>query len=163
MLVGNGTHCDIDQCSYYAPDIYKDRFLGWLSKYHYLPLVILSILLLAFGGLPFLLWGVFFRVTMGLHATWMVNSLTHFWGEPTVCHLRRLAEQLVGGPVGLRRGVARQSPRLSDIGPAWTRLVRDGCELAGGPILAANRLGHVCAPRQPKATNVKAASKTIHW
>ena len=41
----------------------------------------MSILLLAFGGLPFLLWGVFFRVTMGLHATWMVNSLTHFWGS----------------------------------------------------------------------------------
>jgi stearoyl-CoA desaturase (delta-9 desaturase) len=31
--------------------------------------------------LPFLLWGVFFRVTMGLHVTWMVNSLTHFWGR----------------------------------------------------------------------------------
>jgi fatty-acid desaturase len=81
MLVGNGTHCDLDQCSRYAPDICKDRFLVWLSKYHYLPLAILSILLLAFGGLPFLLWGVFFRVTMGLHATWMVNSLTHFWGS----------------------------------------------------------------------------------
>jgi stearoyl-CoA desaturase (delta-9 desaturase) len=52
----------------------------WLSKYNYVPLVVLSVLLLTFGGLPFLLWGVFFRVTMGLHATWMVNSLTHFWG-----------------------------------------------------------------------------------
>ena len=37
--------------------------------------------LLALGGVPFLLWGVFFRVTMGLHVTWMVNSLTHFWGR----------------------------------------------------------------------------------
>jgi len=35
---------------------------------------------MAIGGLPFLLWGVFFRVTAGLHATWMVNSLTHLWG-----------------------------------------------------------------------------------
>jgi stearoyl-CoA desaturase (delta-9 desaturase) len=81
MLVGDGTHCDIEQCSHYAPDICKDRYLVWLSKYHYVPLAILSILLLSFGGLPFLLWGVFFRVTMGLHATWMVNSLTHFWGS----------------------------------------------------------------------------------
>jgi stearoyl-CoA desaturase (delta-9 desaturase) len=63
MLVGNGTHCDVEQCA------------------RYVPLAILSILLLVFGGLPFLLWGVFFRVTMGLHATWMVNSLTHFWGS----------------------------------------------------------------------------------
>ncbi len=44
-------------------------------------LAILSILLLAFGGLPFLLWRVFFRVTVGLHATWMVDSLTHFCGS----------------------------------------------------------------------------------
>jgi stearoyl-CoA desaturase (delta-9 desaturase) len=81
MLVGDATHRNIDQCSHYAPDIRKDRFLLWLSKYHYVPLALLSILLLALGGLPFLLWGVFFRVTVGLHATWMVNSLTHFWGS----------------------------------------------------------------------------------
>jgi stearoyl-CoA desaturase (delta-9 desaturase) len=81
MLVGNATHCNVDECSRYAPDICKDWYLVWLSKYHYVPLAIVSILLLAFGGLPFLLWGVFFRVTMGLHATWMVNSLTHFWGS----------------------------------------------------------------------------------
>jgi fatty-acid desaturase len=81
MLVGEATHCNTEQCSRYAPDICKDRFLVWLSKYHCVPLVVLAIGLLAFGGLPFLLWGVFFRVTMGLHATWMVNSLTHFWGS----------------------------------------------------------------------------------
>jgi len=122
MLVGNATHCNIDDCSHYAPDICKDRFLVWLSKYHYLPLVILSILLLAFGGLPFLLWGVFFRVTMGLHATWMVNSLTHFWGKPEICHSGRLTEQLVRGRVEFRRGLAQQS-RLSDIGSAWACVV----------------------------------------
>lgn len=71
----------IEECSHYAPDICKDRFLVQLSKYHYVPLIVLSVLLLVFGGLPFVLWGVFFRVTIGLHATWMVNSLTHFWGS----------------------------------------------------------------------------------
>ena len=81
MLVGDATNCSPEECARYAPDICKDRFLVWLSKYHYVPLAILSILLLVFGGLPFLLWGVFFRVTIGLHVTWMVNSLTHFWGS----------------------------------------------------------------------------------
>jgi fatty-acid desaturase len=80
MLVGDATHCNVEQCARYAPDICKDRFLVWLSKYHYVPLVLLAIGLLVFG-LPFLLWGVFFRTTMGLHTTWMVNSLTHFWGS----------------------------------------------------------------------------------
>ena len=81
MLVGDVSHCNIDQCSRYAPDICKDRILVLLSKYHYVPLVIVGILLAAFGGLPFLLWGVFLRVTIGLHVTWMVNSLTHFTGS----------------------------------------------------------------------------------
>jgi fatty-acid desaturase len=27
------------------------------------------------------LWGVFLRVTLGLHATWLVNSATHLWGS----------------------------------------------------------------------------------
>jgi stearoyl-CoA desaturase (delta-9 desaturase) len=80
MLVGDATHCDIDECSRYAPDICRDRFLVWLSNYHYVPLVIVSLLLLAFGGLPFLLWGTFLRVTVGQHVTWMVNSITHIWG-----------------------------------------------------------------------------------
>ena len=80
MLVGDATHSKTGECSRYAPDLCSDRFLVWLSKYNYVPLLILSALLLALGGLPFLLWGVFLRVTMGLHATWMVNSLTHFWG-----------------------------------------------------------------------------------
>ncbi len=81
MLVGDATHCDIEECSHYAPDVCRDRFLVWLSNYHYVPLAILAVLLLAVGGLPFLLWGICFRVTMGLHSTWMVNSITHIWGS----------------------------------------------------------------------------------
>jgi len=27
------------------------------------------------------LWGVLLRVTLGLHATWLVNSATHLWGS----------------------------------------------------------------------------------
>jgi len=38
-----------------------------------------------FGGprsaVGMLLWGVFLRVTLGLHATWLVNSATHMWGS----------------------------------------------------------------------------------
>ena len=26
------------------------------------------------------LWGIFLRVVVGLHATWLVNSATHMWG-----------------------------------------------------------------------------------
>jgi len=40
-----------------------------------------GLVLLAIGGLPFLLWGTFARTVAGLHATWMVNSVTHTWGS----------------------------------------------------------------------------------
>jgi stearoyl-CoA desaturase (delta-9 desaturase) len=33
------------------------------------------------GRAPFVLWGVFLRVVVGLHSTWLVNSATHLWGK----------------------------------------------------------------------------------
>ena len=33
------------------------------------------------GALGMVLWGTFLRVTIGLHATWLVNSATHLWGK----------------------------------------------------------------------------------
>jgi fatty-acid desaturase len=80
MLVGDATHCNVDECSRYAPDICKDRFLVWLSKVSLCAVGCPKYPAARFCGLPFLFWGLFFRVTIGLHATWMVNSLTHFWG-----------------------------------------------------------------------------------
>ena len=65
----------------YAPDLMRDRFHVFLNRFFWLPLIVSGGLLFAFGGWPALLWGVFFRVTFGLHATWLVNSATHMWGS----------------------------------------------------------------------------------
>lgn len=65
----------------YAPDLLKQRFYVYLNRYFYVPLVVLGLLLLAFGGWGIMLWGVFLRLTLGLHATWLVNSATHLWGK----------------------------------------------------------------------------------
>ncbi len=80
MLLGEASNASVEDYARYAPDLMKDPFHRSLDKYHYVPLAVSGILLYAFGGLPFLLWGAFVRVTLGYHATWMVNSLTHFWG-----------------------------------------------------------------------------------
>jgi stearoyl-CoA desaturase (delta-9 desaturase) len=80
MLVGHATKRNPEECRKYSPDLLKDPFIVWLSKNNAVPVLVLSGLLLVFGGLPFFLWGVCFRITANLHATWMVNSLTHFWG-----------------------------------------------------------------------------------
>jgi stearoyl-CoA desaturase (delta-9 desaturase) len=74
-------HHDTTTLAHYVPDLAKDKFHLWITKYHYLPIVALGLLLLAVGGLPFLLWGVFLRTVVGLHATWLVNSVTHMWGS----------------------------------------------------------------------------------
>lgn len=51
MLVGDTTHCDPTIAARYAPDLSRDRFHVLLTKYHYVPLTVLGILLLIFGGL----------------------------------------------------------------------------------------------------------------
>jgi sn-1 stearoyl-lipid 9-desaturase len=65
----------------YAPDLMKDGFHRWINRWYFLPLVAQGAILFALGGLPLLLWGLFLRVTLGLHATWLVNSATHLWGR----------------------------------------------------------------------------------
>jgi stearoyl-CoA desaturase (delta-9 desaturase) len=65
----------------YAPDLIKDRFHVWLNRFYYLPLMVVGLLLFAFGGWGVLLWGVFLRITVGMHVTWLVNSATHLWGR----------------------------------------------------------------------------------
>jgi stearoyl-CoA desaturase (delta-9 desaturase) len=81
LLWGVTMHNNTKAMSKYAPDLAKQRFYVWLNNYHWVPIVVLAGLLFAIGGLPMVLWGVFLRVVVGLHATWLVNSATHMWGS----------------------------------------------------------------------------------
>src|SRR5579863_7374842 len=80
ILVGKSMHHDTTTLSRYVPDLAKDKFHVWITKYHYVPISVLGVILLAIGGLPFVLWGIFARTVAGLHFTWLVNSATHSWG-----------------------------------------------------------------------------------
>jgi sn-1 stearoyl-lipid 9-desaturase len=81
ILTGKSMHHDTTTLVRYVPDLAKDRFHVWITKYHYVPMIVLGLALLAVGGLPLLLWGIFLRTVVGLHATWLVNSATHLWGS----------------------------------------------------------------------------------
>ncbi len=81
LLVGETKHNNTPLMSKYAPDLAKDRFYVWLNNYHWVPMIVLGILLFAIGGVPFVLWGICLRVVVGLHSTWLVNSATHMWGS----------------------------------------------------------------------------------
>jgi fatty-acid desaturase len=81
ILMGEGLHHDASVLAKYAPDLSRDKFHVWLSNWHWLTNVVVGLGLLAYGGIPYVLWGIFFRTTFGLHATWLVNSATHLWGS----------------------------------------------------------------------------------
>ena len=80
ILFGDVNHNNTRLMSRYAPDLAKHNFYIWLNNYHWVPIVVLAAILYAIGGAPLLFWGIFLRVTVGLHATWLVNSAAHMWG-----------------------------------------------------------------------------------
>jgi fatty-acid desaturase len=80
ILFGDVNHNNTKLMSRYAPDLAKHKFYVWLNNYHWVPIVVLAAILYAIGGAPLFFWGIFLRVTVGLHATWLVNSAAHMWG-----------------------------------------------------------------------------------
>ena len=81
ILFGDHEHNNVGLTAKYAPDLGRDPVHVWLSRYHWVPLTVLGLVLLAIGGWNWVLWGIFLRTTLGLHATWLVNSATHLWGS----------------------------------------------------------------------------------
>ena len=81
ILFGETNHNNTRLMSKYAPDLAKHKFYIWLNNWHWVPMVALGAILLAIGGFPLMCWGIFLRVVLGLHATWLVNSATHMWGK----------------------------------------------------------------------------------
>jgi len=93
IISGRALHSETALLGRYAPDLTRDPVHVWLSKYHWLPLTIAGFLQVALGAalaapghrvvgaLGMVLWGTFLRTTLGLHATWLVNSATHLWGN----------------------------------------------------------------------------------
>jgi sn-1 stearoyl-lipid 9-desaturase len=64
----------------YVPDLLRDRYYVALSRFFYMPQVILGLTLLFISGFPMVLTVIFLRVLVGWHVTWAVNSVTHVWG-----------------------------------------------------------------------------------
>jgi hypothetical protein len=119
ILMGKSMHHDTTTLARYVPDLTKDKVHVWLTKYHYTSNIILGVILFAIGGWPWLLWGVFARVVVGLHSTWMVNSVTHLWGS------RRFATK----DLSTNNGLAQQSSCASGFRAPWLDVVRSRHEL----------------------------------
>jgi stearoyl-CoA desaturase (delta-9 desaturase) len=93
ILSGRAMHSETALLGRYAPDLTKDKVHVWLSKYHWLFLTLTGFAQMAlgaalaapghriWGAYTMAAWGTFLRVTIGLHATWFVNSATHMFGS----------------------------------------------------------------------------------
>jgi sn-1 stearoyl-lipid 9-desaturase len=64
----------------FTKDIADDPFYQFLNNYFFPLQVLLGVVLYAVGGLPFVFWGVFARLVIVYHCTWLVNSATHKFG-----------------------------------------------------------------------------------
>ena len=61
-------------------DMQKDPYYVWLEKNFMVPTLILGALFYWMGGWPLVGWGIFVRLVVVYHVTWLVNSATHTWG-----------------------------------------------------------------------------------
>ena len=81
IILGKSLHQNTKVLSPYVPDLRKDKFHNFISQWHWVPITVLGLVILAIGGWKMVLWGIFLRTVVGLHCTWLVNSATHIWGS----------------------------------------------------------------------------------
>ena len=67
----------------FAPDLYAQPFYRVLQYIHGPLQLALAVLLFALGGWSWVIWGVFVRLVLSYHATWLVNSAAHSSGYRT--------------------------------------------------------------------------------
>ena len=81
IVTGQALHQGTEKLGPYVPDLRRDKFYHWLSKYHWVTQVVVGVTVFYFWGWNVALWAVFLRTVVGLHFTWLVNSATHLWGS----------------------------------------------------------------------------------
>jgi sn-1 stearoyl-lipid 9-desaturase len=64
----------------FTKDLVNDKFYNFLNDYFFPLQVVLGVLLYLIGGWPYVFWGVFARLVIVYHCTWLVNSATHKFG-----------------------------------------------------------------------------------
>jgi stearoyl-CoA desaturase (delta-9 desaturase) len=64
----------------YTGDMNSNSYYRFLDKYFIHIQVAFGLMLLAIGGIPWVIWGVFVRLVLVYHSTWLVNSAAHYFG-----------------------------------------------------------------------------------
>ena len=71
---------NVNRMRKYTQDINRDTFYQFLDKYFIHIQIALGIIFFLLGGISWVVWGIFVRLVLVYHATWLVNSACHLWG-----------------------------------------------------------------------------------
>ncbi|MBF2098073.1 MAG: acyl-CoA desaturase [Gloeomargaritaceae cyanobacterium C42_A2020_066] len=67
----------------FTKDIADDPFYQFMENNLLLIQIAFAVVLYLLGGWPFVVWGIFVRLVVVYHCTWLVNSATHKFGYRT--------------------------------------------------------------------------------
>lgn len=74
----------------FSKDFCDDKFYQFLDNHFIKIQIAFGLVLFAIGGIPWVIWGIFLRLVLVYHQTWLVNSAAHMFGYKNV----RLQEDL---------------------------------------------------------------------
>jgi len=128
ILTGQGLHHDTAILARYAPDLCRDRFPPVAGEMALVPQVVVGVGLLAFGGIPYVLWASLpHRVRPALH---VAGELGHAsLGLAPLRNARRFHEQLWVALLSFGEGWHNNQSRAPRLRAARSGLVRARPEL----------------------------------
>lgn len=83
LFCQNQQFFDYEAYKKFAPDLARDSFYRWLNRYFLLLQIPLGLLLYVLGGWSFVIYGMFLRLVLLWHSTWLINSASHLRGYQT--------------------------------------------------------------------------------
>ena len=69
-----------DEVRHYVADLLEDPYFRWLDRNTLTLQTALGLAFLFFGGWSWVVWGIFVRLVLCYHVTWMINSVAHMIG-----------------------------------------------------------------------------------
>ena len=129
IITGDSLHNKSIELLPYVPELRKDKFMIWISEWHWVPLTTIAVITL-------LRWRMALRDVGNLPAhrsrpaRHVSRELCHSpLGIAPIPDARRFHQQFLGRDAQLRRRLAQQSSRPSAVGASRTRMVRVRFEL----------------------------------
>lgn len=80
LYLANGAALSREEELRLAHDVAADPFYRFLERYAIWITVALALVLLAIGGWSWVIWGIFARLVLTYHLTWLINSAAHGLG-----------------------------------------------------------------------------------